>query len=63
MQGHKCDRCGDFESEEQVSGHYDHDISFGYRWTTEEHKKESRVRYDLCNECRTELVDWVEIND
>lgn len=63
MEGYKCDRCGAFETPDHDEEQYK--IVFSYAWEVEDATIDNRARnaYDLCNECRSELVDWVELND
>lgn len=63
MQGHKCDRCGEFEPECDVPSSISPSITFGYQWESDAVLNSSTNSYDLCNECRNKLVDWIELGE
>lgn len=63
VEGHKCDRCGEFEPAKNVPNDVNHSITFGYESLSGGKLKTSTNSYDLCNGCRTGLVNWVEVDN
>lgn len=65
MRGLQCDRCGEFQQvdESRATGwtREETEIQFYYQWSGDEGRinREGNT-YDLCNDCRAELVEWVE---
>ena len=61
MKGYKCDRCNEFVPQKDVGEHTYYEISFVYEWEERDTSGKGSQRYQLCNECRSELVNWVEV--
>jgi hypothetical protein len=61
--GHQCDRCGEFEADDDVYS-VPNEISTGYNTVADDGTvRQCTCQYDLCNDCRKALVDWVEVTE